>query len=82
MRWVITINTYWAVWSPTLSQGAHLQKPKIFVGAAGGKVRVRARGAAAPLPPAGYAHATKENQPQVYTRIKDKLRPINMNNVQ
>jgi len=32
MRWVITINTYWAVWRPTLSQGGHLQNPKVFVG--------------------------------------------------
>jgi len=32
MPWVFTINTYWAVWSPTLSQGGPLQKLKIFVG--------------------------------------------------
>jgi len=44
-----------SAWRPTLSQGGHLQKPTIFVGA-----RVRARGAAVPLPlpPAGYAHGT------------------------
>jgi len=31
MRWVFTINSYGAVCRPTLSQGGHLQKPKMFV---------------------------------------------------
>jgi len=52
MRWDITINTYLAVWRPILSQGGHLQKPKMFVGAAGGK----GEGTGAAVSSAGYAH--------------------------
>jgi len=50
MRWVITINTYWAGWRPTLSQRGHLQKLNIFVGVSW-RARVRAQGAAAPATP-------------------------------
>jgi len=40
---------------PTLSQEGHLQKPKIVEGVAGGKSEGMG-GAAALVPPTGYAH--------------------------
>jgi len=60
--WVFTIKTYWAVWSPTLSQGWHLRKPKMFVGEQGGQ-----------LPPVGYVHAHGQPSKRSISRRRQTL---------